>query len=354
MKLSRDILFAVGRPFSPIYSLLMLFRERLYRKGVFRQHRLPVPVVSVGNLTMGGTGKTPTVAFIAGYYQSLGYRPAVISRGYGGKATGAVNIVSNGHDLLLDVRQAGDEPFMLARHLPGVPVLTGRKRVHPCRYAIDRLQCNILILDDGFQHLATARDIDLVLFNATTLAGNSRIFPGGELREPVSALKRCSAFLLTGVDSGNRERATRFAQLLQEKWPEKPVFFSSVTRGPLMESSSAGRRVPADPLPPLYAFCGIAHPERFRTTLESSGVALTGFTAFPDHRPYAPKDIDELLRCAEKTGARGLVTTEKDLVKIEHYATDLPIFSFKTELQAEESFLAFLNANLPLSAKPSS
>lgn len=353
MKLSRDFLFAMGRPFSPLYSLLMLARERLYRNGVFRQHKLPVPVVSVGNLTMGGTGKTPTVTFIAGYFKSLGYKPAVISRGYGGKAAETVNIVSDGHDLLLDVRQAGDEPFMLARHLPGIPVLTGRKRIHPCRYAIDRLQCNILILDDGFQHLAAARDIDLVLFNATTLAGNSRIFPGGELREPVSSLKRCSAFLLTGVDSGNRERATRFAQLLQDKLPGKPVFFSSVTRGPLMEISSAGRRVAADLHSPLYAFCGIAHPERFRNTLENSGVNITGFTAYPDHRPYSRKDIETLQRRAEKTGAGGLVTTEKDLVKIEQYLTDMPFFSFKTELQAEESFLTFLSANLPPSTKPS-
>ncbi len=342
MKLYRDFIFAAGRPFSPFYSWLMLARQGLYRKGVLNQHKLPVPVISVGNLTMGGTGKTPTVAFIATYLQSLGYRPAIISRGYGGRAKGAINMVSDGEKIFLDAQQAGDEPFMLARHLPGIPVVTGKERLHPCRYALEHLQCDILILDDGFQHLSIARDIDLVLFNATSLAGNSRVFPGGELREPVSSLKRSTAFLLTGVDSCNQARAVRFTELLRERFPGKPVFSSSVTCGPLIENHSEGRTVGDTPPSLLHAFCGIAHPERFRATLEGAGLHLSGITAFSDHRSYRQDDMDTLCHSAEKTGAKGLVTTEKDLVKVEAFTTSLPLFSVKAQLNPDESFSTFL------------
>lgn len=349
MKPSRDFLFAAGRPFSPIYGLLMLVRERLYKYGVFKQHAFPIPVISVGNLTMGGTGKTPAVTFVASFLQSLGFHPVVVSRGYGGKATGTVNLVSNSHKVLLDVMKAGDEPYMLAKHLPGIPVLTGKKRCHPCKYAIDKLHCDIIILDDGFQHLAVARDLDLVLFNATTLAGNSRIFPGGELREPVSALRRCSAFLLTGCDAGNHDRALRFSQLLTEKYPGKPIFFSSTICGPFMERNSASLSETVPTLP-LYAFCGIAHPERFRSTLETAGINLSGFTAFADHRAYSQEDLDTLASKAIKANAAGLVTTEKDMVKLGRYSTNLPLFSLRTEMKPEQSFLDYLRNNLPLPA----
>ncbi len=347
MKLSQDLVFAAGRPFSPLYSWLMLVRFSLYKRGFLKQHKLPVPVVSLGNLTMGGTGKTPAVAFIANLVQSLGYRPAIISRGYGGRATSAVNLISNGVKIFLDAQQAGDEPYMLARHLPAIPVLTGKKRLHPCRYALEHLSCDILILDDGFQHLAVARDIDIVLFNATSLAGNSRVFPGGELREPVSALKRSTCFLLTGIDSNNKARAERFALLLQERFPGKPVFFSTLTSGPLVENTET-RQTPRDPPPPspLHAFCGIAHPERFQATLQGAGLCLSGFTSFADHHSYGQGDMDMLCRNARTTGAKGLVTTEKDLVKVESLARNLPLFSVKAHLNPDEQFLIFLRQRI--------
>ncbi|MDP3478463.1 MAG: tetraacyldisaccharide 4'-kinase [Desulfoprunum sp.] len=348
MKLSRDLLFAAGRPFSPVYSWLMLARQELYRKGFFKQHRLPVPVISVGNLTMGGTGKTPTVAFIATFLQSLGYHPAIISRGYGGRAKEVVNLISDAEKVFLDARDAGDEPFMLARNLPGIPVLTGTKRLYPCFYALEKLHCDILILDDGFQHLSLIRDIDLVLFNATSLAGNSRVFPGGELREPASALRRSTAFLLTGVNTHNQERAARFTELLQERFPQKPVFSSRIAIGPLFECSGIAQKVPDTAPSPLHAFCGIAHPERFCATLEGAGFKLSGFTAFSDHWPYTQNDMDSLSRNAEINGAKGFVTTEKDLVKVETFTRSLPLFSVKTQLNPEESFSAFLKKNLPL------
>ena len=236
---------------------------------------------------------------------------------------------------------------MLARNLPGIPVITGKNRLHPCRYAIEQLHCDILILDDGFQHLSIARDIDLVLFNATSLAGNSRVFPGGELREPVSALQSCTAFLLTGIDDHNRTRANSFAELLQKRFPGKPVFVSHLIAGPLIENTEKGQTISPTPAFPLLAFCGIAHPERFRATLEEAGLILAGFTAFSDHRSYQQHDMDTLCLHAEKAGAKGLVTTEKDLVKVESLTKNLPLFSLKTQLSPDVSFSAFLEGNLP-------
>ncbi len=173
-----NALFFWGRPFSPLYGFVMKLREQLYKKGILRSYNFPVPVISVGNLVLGGTGKTPTVMQIAQLLKNHGYRPGIVSRGYGGKAKDAVNIVSNFDRVLLPPKAAGDEPYLLASKLPGIPVITGKKRAHPCNYAITELGCDCLVLDDGFQHIAVQRDIDIVLFNATDLAGNSRIFPG--------------------------------------------------------------------------------------------------------------------------------------------------------------------------------
>jgi len=340
---SPSTLFALGRPFSPVYSFLMSVRQNLYRRNILTVHRLAVPVISVGNLTMGGTGKTPAVAWIARFLHAAGHRPAIISRGYGGMAKGAVNLVSDGNQVLLTAEQAGDEPVMLARQLPGIPVLTGKIRLHPCRHAIERLHSTILILDDGFQHLAIARDINLVLFNATTLAGNSRVFPGGELREPVAALHRCTAFLLTGVDDGNRGRAERFAALLTNRFQEKPVYYSTIAAELPAPPNPAAT---AASLPPLFAFCAIAHPDRFFTTLYAMNLHVTGKTWFRDHHRYSQNDVDAICRRATASGARALITTEKDLVKLERLQVALPLLPLKTRFETDDGLPEYLRQTL--------
>jgi len=192
-------IFKLGRPLSPLYSCLMANRSTFYRKGYFTQHRLEVPVISVGNLVMGGTGKTPLVQYIADLLVCHNRKPAVLSRGYKGTSQLPVNIVSNGKEILMNAVEAGDEPRLLADTLPGVAVLTGKKRFLTGRYAIDNLVIDTVILDDGFQHLAVQRDLDLVLFSVHKLLGNGRVLPGGELREPISSLHRADAFIITGV-----------------------------------------------------------------------------------------------------------------------------------------------------------
>lgn len=335
-------LYFFGRPFSPLYSGIMKIRESLYLKGMKRRYKLDVPVISVGNLTMGGTGKTPVVALLASIFQEKGFKPAIISRGYGGAANNKVNVVSDGKEILMDAKAAGDEPCFLAASLPGVPVLTGIVRVLPCRHAIQEFGCNVLILDDGFQHMSVQRDLDLVLFSAATLAGNSRVFPGGDLREPVTALRRCHAFVLTGITDRVKERAEKFAKLLKSRFPDKPVFLTSYQATGATTLEDTNLQDLATLPSPLYGFCGIAQPELFQESLKTENISIAGFMPLKDHQPFTPSLIQKIAQQAEKSGANGMITTEKDLVKLKKNSFKLPCFSLNMEVQAGLEFETFL------------
>jgi len=298
----------------------MACRSNLYQRGILKQHRLEVPVISIGNLVLGGTGKTPLVYCVAKLLKKHGRKPAILSRGYKGSAVTPINVVSDTVNILLDAKEAGDEPRLLAEKLPGIPVITGKKRYTTGRFAIDSLEADVLILDDGFQHLALKRDLDIVLFNARNIFGNGRVLPGGELREPLAALKRADAFIIIGINELLEGNAKKCISHLKTLYPEKPIF-NGVYRPEAMllrifngktdtvSHTEAGKI-------PLYGFCGIANPESFKSLLEITGMKLTGFQAFDDHHVYSTGNIRSLLRNAKESGAHGLVTTEKDLVKL--------------------------------------
>ncbi len=336
----------LGRPFGPLYSAVMKFREFLYYKGIKKRHKLSVPVISVGNLTMGGTGKTPLVAYLASILLQKGFKPAIISRGYGGAAGNKVNVVSDAKEVFLNAKSAGDEPCFLAHSLPGVNVLTGIVRILPCRYAIEKNECDILILDDGFQHLSVQRDLDLVLFSAATLAGNSRVFPAGDLREPTSALKRCHAFVITGVTIELQKQATLFKELLQKRFPDKPVFFTSYQAVAITSLNDESTQ-PITSLPsPLFAFCGIGQPQLFKKTLTALDIELAGFMPLRDHQALTPSLLKKIAKQAERNGAKGIITTEKDLVKLKKEDFPFPCFALQMAVEAEEDFTNFLNEQL--------
>lgn len=340
---SEFMYYALGRPLAPLYSVAMRIREKMYGRGLFKSYTLSAPVISVGNLTMGGTGKTPMVQHLARLLRNHGYRPAVVSRGYGGRAQDRVNLVSDGRQLFLDAVLAGDEPRFLAETLPGVPVLTGLVRRLPAQKALE-MGADVLLLDDGFQHLQVVRDVNLVLFDADRLAGNSRVFPGGELREPVAALHRATGFLLTGVNDENRERAGKFADLLRARFAEIPVALAeyapqslvAVTSGGSIESVAAegvsNRR--------CFAFCGIARPERFRRTLERQGLQLVGFHPLADHQRYSSATLRALLAQAHRAEAEALITTEKDLVKLTDRQAEIamPLYGLRMQVTTEPHF----------------
>ncbi len=338
MRRREAVLFAVGRPFSSVYGLAMRWRARLYATGVLPRYRLPVPVVSIGNLTWGGTGKTPMVAAVAAFLAADGRRPVVVSRGYGGKTKAAALVVGDGRQVLADPAEAGDEPCHLARRLAGVPVIVARRRLAGALLAIDRFDCDVVVLDDGFQHLALARDVDIVLFRAADPLGNGRVFPGGPLREPMDALSRADCFVATGGDWPEN-----LAQQLAKRHPSTPRFTAPVHPRALVvdgeerdTSHLRGRRV--------VGFCGIANPASFRRLLEQCGAVIADWLEFPDHHSYQPADLEEIGRRLAACGADLACTTEKDLVKISH--PFFPLAALAIDLAPPPEFFAFVRQRL--------
>ncbi|MCI5157754.1 MAG: tetraacyldisaccharide 4'-kinase [Candidatus Electrothrix sp. AUS1_2] len=333
--------YGLGRPFSPLYSAAMRLREHFYQKGAFKSTAFEVPVISVGNLTLGGTGKTPMVQYLARLLLQHGCRPAIISRGYGGATKERINIVSDGKEILLGADYVGDEPRMLAETLPGVFVLTGIVRKLPAAEAV-KMGADVLLLDDGFQHLAIRRDLDIVLFNTDKLAGNSRVFPGGDLREPITALHRCHAFVLTGTDERNQERAEKFKKLLNSKFPDKPVFFSRYQVNGLVLQQADGKKRPVHPEEladqRCFAFCGIARPAGFKQTLKTLNITPKAFCGLPDHFAYAAKTVRRLIADAQRIDATCFLCTEKDLVKLRNVDLTLPLYGVVMEARPEEKF----------------
>ncbi len=343
--MQKDLLFSLGRPFGPLYGAAMSLRELFYHYNVFRSHRLPVPVISVGNLTMGGTGKTPMVSMLAKTLRDWGYHPAIISRGYRGTASGKANTISKGMGPLLSVKEAGDEPFLLATTLEDVVILTGKKRIFPAQKAVMDYQADILILDDGFQHMAIRRDINIVLFNSTTLAGNSRIFPAGDLREPIKSLRRADIFVLTGVNDETLARATAFAKLLESKFPAIPVYY--VKNFPPRLYDYKGQMIsPGQVVGPVVAFSGIAEPQRFFHSLKQQSISLAATKTFGDHVNYEEKELYEIRQMITKVQAGSLITTLKDQVKLKDKSWDIPLYYLDNETEPAASLLENIKEKL--------
>jgi tetraacyldisaccharide 4'-kinase len=293
-----------------------------YRAGLRRATRLPCRVVSVGNLTVGGTGKTPLVELVARRLQEEGRRVLVLSRGYGRRGAGTL-VVSDGQRVLLDAATGGDEPVLLARRLPGVPVVVGRDRGRAGAWAVERLGADVVLLDDGFQHHRVARDAEVVCLDARSPWGPGRLLPAGPLREPPSALARAHLIVLTAPEAGGdfgpalaavRRQAPAATVALAVY---EPCGLTRVVPGGLPEAAGDGAPAWAALRDvPVLAFAGIAAPERFAATLVRGGLQVRAVVAFPDHHRYAAPDLAHLEREAGRLGARALVTTEKDAVRL--------------------------------------
>ncbi len=284
-------------------------RNHLYDIGLRPILRAEVPIVSIGNLTLGGTGKTPAVEWVARFYCAMGLRPAILSRGYGASADGF-----------------NDEAKMLRSNLPEVPHLRNPDRYVTARQAVKQYGSQILILDDGFQHRRLHRDLDIVTLDATNPWGYGRLFPRGMLREPVSSLSRADLILLTRCDSVAPEALAVLEDHIHQGFAKKPLVTSRHHPLHLMRFRSAQHATTEVPenvaLKELNgrlvaAFCGIGNPEAFRKTLRGLGCELIAFRCFPDHHRYSNGDLESLRRWAAGLPSDALiVTTQKDLVKL--------------------------------------
>lgn len=302
------ILLALLRILSHPYAFILVLRAMCYRLGLLRSHRLPCPVISVGNITLGGTGKTPATALIASYLIGRGRRVAVLSRGYGGSAEGELRIVSDGKVVLLGPEEAGDEPYLLARKVPGLMVVIGADRYQAGLLALKELKPDVFILDDGFQHLRLKRDLNLLLLDCTRPYGNGRVLPAGFLREPKSALKRADLFLFTRCGEGSAPVSPV---------PGTPACRSSHRLGGF-RPMQGGELRPFSGLKGMraMAFAGIADPGSFFDTLEKEGVTLVTTLAFSDHICYGVDEIAAICRLKDASRSTCLLTTEKDAVKL--------------------------------------
>jgi tetraacyldisaccharide 4'-kinase len=296
------------------YRLAVMGREAVWSSGLMRRLHLPQAVVSVGNLTVGGTGKTPLVEWIARRFSERGRRVAIVSRGHGGRRVEATEIVSDGRALLVGAARAGDEPVLLARRLTGVPVVVGRDRAAAALTAVERFGTEILLLDDGFQQRRLHTDVNVVCLDARCPWGGG-LLPAGTLREPRRGLARAHLLVLTRADQVSDLAPT--AAEIRRVVGAAPMVSAWLEAEDLLDVG-ADRRYGLDALAgrTVLAFAGIAEPEGLRRLLEHGGADVRGLVAFPDHHVYDPGDLRGLEGRARAAGADLLVTTEKDAVRL--------------------------------------
>jgi len=349
--------------FSIFYGAAQRLRAKCYRHQVFPARDLPCKVISVGNITVGGTGKTPMTIHVAAEIKRAGLKVAIVSRGYKGRAEKHGGIVSDGRTLYMDAEQAGDEPYMIACRLKGVPVVVGKNRFAASMLAIGKYQPDVIVLDDAFQHLKLKRDIDLVLLDHMRPFGNSYLLPRGVLREPVSSLARSAACILTRCRAGADEAALSSLAAIQMLVPGIPVFTSSHV--PYWYVVHGGEHTSFEAVPDVfsaddfgqikgrkvYCFSGIARNDDFQHTVKDLGYKITGFLEFSDHHPYTEKDLATILRCAENTGADRLITTEKDHARIAFKGPlpmELIVVGVKVSFgDNDQAFSSFIENRLP-------
>ncbi len=328
-------------PLSAIYRAVLWGRKLIYAH-IKKPGRLPARVISIGNLTLGGTGKTPAVIAVAKHARSLGLDPVVLTRGYKGKIKGP-SFVSKGHETLLSPEDAGDEACLMAEELSGVPIVIGRKRFLAGKFALENLDPKIdeseyhtlFILDDGFQHWALHRDIDVLLIDATTPFGNGRLFPEGRLREPLTAMQRASIIVITKSDMVDRVSIESTIQKIKKYNPEASIFTADHQPTGLINLS--GRTEALDTLKgrKAYLLSGIANPSYFQAILTSKGAEVNSFKKIRDHYAYKQSDIDKIVKSA---GEMDIITTEKDMVKLRGLENTENIKALKIEFAVEDEF----------------
>jgi len=322
-----------------LYGAGVRSRYLLYRAGVLRTRGLGCKVISVGNITVGGTGKTPVSILLATILKKNGHRPVILSRGY--KKAGQGGIVSDGDSLKLGPREAGDEPYLMASRLPGVPVIAGADRFRSGQMALEKFRPDCVILDDGFQHIRLKRDLNILLIDGAIGLGNGRMLPRGPLREPPQAIKRADLIMIKGAKGGalNGPGAE-----LAKKWNIPAMGFDYRVTALYDISDNLDKGVGFLKGKKVLAFAGVANPASFLRTLEGLDAKIINSITFPDHHDYTASDVEKIME-AKGGGADLIVTTEKDGVKLrEHIKGGSQVFALGVEavVDDEEAFKRLL------------
>jgi len=350
------VLLWVLRQFSRLYRAVIQTRHLLYAKGLFRHHTLGCQVISVGNLTVGGTGKTPVVEVFARELQREGRKVAILSRGYkktepsfARRMTDYIffagllrppRVVSDGQKLLLDSAMSGDEPYMLASNLPDVCVLVDKDRVKSGRYAINKLGCDTLILDDGFQYLSLRPRVQVVLVDRTNPFGNEHVLPRGILREPIKNIKRADFVFITKSDRPDNDELKARLRSLN---PRAEIIECRHSPKSLVDVAGRGRRE-LDWLKGkrIAALSGIAAPAGFERELQRLGAKLVARFRYADHHRYGQQEVIDIINRSRQLGAHAIVTTEKDAVRFPKIdRCDVRIYFLRVDIEIVSGYSDF-------------
>ena len=335
------------------YGALVSFRNFLYAHVPGMRKRVAAHVLSVGNITVGGSGKTPLVEMYAKMWLRKGRKVAIVSRGYGKTREFAqhaalpeklqppdgVRVVSDGSGTVyLSPEESGDEPYLLARRVPEAIVLVSRNRLAACRFAVEKLAVEAVVLDDAFQHLRLYRDEDVVAVDARNPFGNGHLLPRGILREPLTSLRRASRVLITKILPEEADDLSDLAAKLRSTAPDVPVSTTQYVPTHLF-TRAEGETLPLEHLngSKVVAFCGIADPAFFERTLTHLGAHVVHMRRFPDHYPYISADIESVDKNAAENNADAIVTTEKDMVRLPDYiSTARPLYAVAVEITIDD------------------
>ena len=340
------------------YGAMVQQRDTLYKKGLLQSKKLPCPVISIGNLTVGGSGKTPMTIYLAEFLRRFGYSVAIISRGYKGKEEKIGGVVSDGRIVCMGPDKAGDEPFMIAKRLKTVPVIVGQDRYKAGRLAIKEFQPDVLLLDDAFQHLRVHRDIDLVLLDSKKPFGNTYLLPRGTLREGAFALSRGDALILTRSDIGNPVPLEQIKRFI----PGKPIFHSVHTpyiykivagNNPQSQNGTkilSGYSFELFKNKRVFAFSGIARNDDFLQTVKDINCEVSGFSEFQDHHEYTNRELNTILNAAMDLSVDFIITTEKDYTRVAHkikWPIDLIVVGIEISFGENDiAFKSFIKSRL--------
>ena len=321
-------------PLSLLYGAVTRTRLSLYRRGTFHTTKLDRPVISIGNITTGGTGKTPLVEYVARLLAAHGKKVCILTRGYGRKDPHLQVIVSDGYGVLASPSEAGDEPYLLATQLKGLAaVISSADRIAAGQEAIKDFGTDCFVLDDGFQHLRLARDLNVVTIDATNPWGGGRLLPHGRLRESMDGMSRADCVVITRCDQVKSVGALR-EEVLQLT-SGKPVFESQMHMVRVSPLKNGGETI--SPPARIAAFCAVGNPASFFENLRRAGYELALERSFPDHHVYSQDEIDSIINAAKEMRADALITSAKDAVKLRTMSFSIPCYVVEIEIAIENA-----------------
>ncbi len=334
-KFNKNYFVFILLPFVYLYRASVFIRNFFYRYHILKTKSLPCTVISVGNITIGGSGKTPTVEYLSKLFQSKGIKVGIISRGYKRKSKQTL-IVTDGITKPQSWEDFGDEPYLLAQNLENIPIVVGRSRYEAGIKMIENFNPDIIIMDDGFQHLSLYRDLDIVLVNSKDTEDTHKIIPVGKLREPITNLSRADLIILT---KSNIHKPTDYLVNKIERM-NRPVVYNKIELDNILLAFK-GDNDSLDKIKKekIYIFSALCDNEGFEKTMRGTGAIIVGGSKYPDHHHYTSDDLKNIDQNAKNNNANFIITTEKDMVKIHNYKSNIGLYAVRMRLLFEPEAL---------------